>query len=91
LDTKYEWTDVAEGVDKLMHLDIPQKADLLQVLHENEKMFDGTLAVYPHKKVHINTDPDAKPLHARPYPVPHVQLSTFKKELDSLIKLGVLL
>jgi hypothetical protein len=48
LDAKYEWTVVAEVVDKLTHLNIHQKADLLQVLHENEKMFDGTLGVYPH-------------------------------------------
>ena len=83
-------TDVAEVVDKLTHLDIHQKADLLQVLHENEKMFDGTLGVYLHKKVHIDIDPDAKPVHARPYPVPRVHLSTFKKELYILMKLGVL-
>eukprot|EP00804_Cyclotella_cryptica_P015823 CCRYP_006328-RE/>CCRYP_006328-RE protein AED:0.09 eAED:0.09 QI:0/-1/0/1/-1/1/1/0/883 len=53
-------------------------------------MFDGTLGIYPHKKVHIDVDPDAKPVHARQYPVPRVHLSTFKKELDHLVKLGVL-
>ena len=90
LDAKYEWTDVAEVVDKLTHLKTHQKADLLWVLCENEKLFDGTLGVYPHKKLHIDIDPDAKPVHARPYPVTHVQLSTFKIELDHLMKLRVL-
>jgi hypothetical protein len=90
LDTKYKWTDVAEVIDKPLHLNIHQTADLLQVLHEYEKMFNGTLRVYPHKKVHIDIDPNAKPVHARPYPVPHVHLSTFRKELDHLVKLGVL-
>jgi hypothetical protein len=66
LDAKYEWIDIADAVDKLTYLDIHQKADLLQVLHENEKIFDGTLGVYLHKKVHIDIDPDAKPVHARP-------------------------
>ena len=89
LDAKYEWTNVAEVIDKLTHL-IHQKADLLQVLHGNEKMFDGTLGVYQHKKVHIDIDPDPKPVHARPYPVPSVHLSTFEKELDHLVKLGVI-
>jgi hypothetical protein len=53
-------------------------------------MFDGTLGVYPHKKVHIDNDPNAKPVHSRPYPVPQIHLKTFKKELDYLVKIGVL-
>jgi hypothetical protein len=89
LDAKYEWTDVAEVIDKLTHLNIHQKADLLQVLQENKQMFDGMLGVYLHKKVHIDIDPDAKLVHTRPYLVPCVHLSTFKKILDLLLKLGV--
>ena len=48
------------------------------------------LASTPHKKVHIEIEPDAKPVHARPYPVPRMHLSTFKQELDHLVALGVL-
>jgi hypothetical protein len=47
-----------------------KKADLLQVLQEIDKMFNGTLGVYSHKKLHIDIDPNAKPVHSRPYPVP---------------------
>jgi hypothetical protein len=53
-------------------------------------MFDGTLEVYPHKKVHIDIDPNAKPVHSRPYPVPQIHLKTFKKELNHLVRIGVL-
>jgi hypothetical protein len=53
-------------------------------------MFDETLGVYPHKKVHIDIDPNAKPVHFRPYPVPQIHLKTFKKELDHLVRIGVL-
>ena len=70
LDAKYEKTDVAEVLNELIHLNAHQKADLIQVLQENNKMFDGTLGVYPHKKVHIDIDLNAKPVHSRPYPVP---------------------
>ncbi len=50
LDAKNEKTDVAEVVKGLTHLNAHQKADLLWVLQANNKMFDGTLGVYPHKK-----------------------------------------
>ena len=53
-------------------------------------MFDGNLRVYLHKKVHIDIDPNAKPEHSRPYPVPRIHLNTFKKELNHLVRIGVL-
>jgi hypothetical protein len=53
-------------------------------------MFDGTLGVYPHKKLHIDIDPNAKPVHSRPYPVPQIHLKTFKTELNHLVRIGVL-
>ncbi len=70
LDTQYEKTDVAEVVEGLTHLNVHQKADLHQVLQENNKMFNGTLGIYPHNMVHIEIDLNAKPVHSRPYPVP---------------------
>jgi hypothetical protein len=60
------------------------------VLQENNKMFDGTLGVYPHKKVHIDIDPNAKLVHSRPYLVPQIHLKIFKTELDHLVRIGVL-
>ncbi len=90
LDSKYERTDVVKVVKELIHLNAHQKADLLQVLQENNKMFNGTLGFYPHKKLHIDIDPDAKPVHSRPYPVPWIHLKTFKTELDHLVRIGVL-
>jgi hypothetical protein len=74
----------------LTHLDAHQKADLPLVLHENEKMFDETLNDYPHKKVHVDIDPNAKPMHFMPHPVSQIHLKTFKKEFDKLVGLGVL-
>ncbi len=63
---------------------------MLQVLQENNKIFDGTLGVYPHKKVHIDIDPNAKSVHSRPSPVPQIHLKTFKKELNHIVRIFVL-
>jgi hypothetical protein len=60
------------------------------VLRENDKMFNGTFGVYPHKKVHIDIDPNATPVHSKPYPVPRIHLKTLKKELDHLVRIAVL-
>jgi hypothetical protein len=90
LDTKYEKTDVAEVTKRLTYQNVHQKADLLLVLQENKKMFNGTLGIHPHKKVHIDIDPNAKPVHSRPYPVPQIHLKTFKTKLDNLVRIGVL-
>ena len=72
------------------HLTIAQQQDLEKVLEKYSKLFDGTLGVYPHKKVHIEIEDNAKPKDSCPYAVPNVHLEAFKKELDHLIKIGVL-
>ncbi len=60
------------------------------MLQDNNKIFGGTLGVFLHKKVHIDIDPNAKPVHSRPYPVHQIYVKTFKKELNHLVRIGVL-
>ena len=72
------------------HLKDDQKEDPNVLLNKHKKLFDGTLGVYPHKKFHIEIDPEALPVHSRAYPVPHIHLDTFKTELQHLVQLGVL-
>ncbi len=86
LDAKYDKIDVAEVVKGLTHLNPHQKADLFQVPQEDNKMFNGTLGVYPNKQVHIDIDPNAKPVHSRPYPVPQIHLKTFKRKSTILLE-----
>jgi hypothetical protein len=42
------------------------------------------------KKVHIDIDSNAQPVHSRPYLEPQIQLKTFKKELNHLVRIGIL-
>ncbi len=90
LDAKYETVEVDEVINQPNHLNLEQKEDLRKVLMEHTKLFDETLGVYPHRKFHIDLVPWAIAKHARPYLVPVIQLSAFKKELLHLVEIGVL-
>eukprot|EP00956_Cyclotella_meneghiniana_P006711 scaffold8908_cov51-Cyclotella_meneghiniana.AAC.1 len=85
LDAKYEFVSVSQVIDNLTHLNMHQKADLLQVLKDNQSMFDGTLGVYPHKKFHIDIDENAKPVHARPYPYYTFELDEESQDLCTIV------
>ena len=90
LDAKYSVLDIDGVVNDMNHLTDNQKDDMRNLLNKHKKLFDGTLGVYPHKKFHIDTDGSIAPVHARAYPVPRIHLETFKKELQHLVELGVL-
>jgi hypothetical protein len=90
LDAKYEKVLFDDDIDQLDHLNTQQKNDLKRVLNEHAKLFDGTLGVYPHRKVHIDLVPEAVPKHFRPYAIPVIHLEAFKKELIHLVKVRVL-
>ena len=51
-------------------------------------MFDGTLG--KHTDFTIGLKEDAKPYHAKPFPVRKAHELTIKKEVNRLIKIGVL-
>ena len=90
LDAKYDKMEIKELMDSLPHLYQQQKQQLEQLFAKHEKLFDGTLGLYPDKKVHTEVQPDAEPKHQRPYAVPQIHWETFKKELQHLVKIGVL-
>ena len=90
LDAKYDKIDIKDVITQQTHLTETQRESLYKVLSKHSKLFDGTLGVYPHKKFHIELEPGAEPVHHRGYPVPYVHRDVFKRELDHLVKLGVL-
>ena len=90
LDAKYEPAKPADIVAKCDHLSEDQKADLLVLLEEFEDLFDGTLGKWTGKEYDIELKPDAKPYHARAFPIPKAHEATLKMEIDRLCKEGVL-
>ena len=67
-----------------------QQRELKKVIVKFEKLFNGTLGVYPHRKVNIELLADTVAKHVRPYAVPRVRLEAFRKELLRLCELNLL-
>jgi len=53
-------------------------------------MLDGTLRNYSGSDYKIELKDDVKPFHARLVPIPRIHEETLKKEVERLIKIGVL-
>jgi hypothetical protein len=73
-----------------MHLTEVQHDNLYKVFAERTNLFSGKLGKYPFKKMDLVLLPEAKSVHGRPYPIPCNHLEVFQKELERLVKLGVL-
>jgi len=90
LDAKYEKADLPAIVSTCDHLNESQKEKLLQVLQKFETLFDGTLGDWNTTPVHFELKEGAKPYHGRPFPVPRIHRETMKKEVDRMVKLGIM-
>jgi hypothetical protein len=80
LDARYKWTDIRDVIDGQNHLTAQQKCDLLDVLTQHQKLFDGTLGVYLHKKVtsKLNLTPNqctCNPILCPAFTCPHTNMN----------------
>ena len=91
LDTKYEKTNLPEGVDSnCKHLNTEQQNKLLWLLIQYKEFCNGTLRDCRGEEVNFELKPDAKPYHSQPFPVPHTHKKTVQNEVARLVKTRVL-
>ena len=89
-DSTYDPADLASIVNDCKYLSEQQRFQLLELLQRHPKLFDGVLRHYTGGEIHLDTDPSVEPKQVRYYPVAHVNLALFKRELDRLCSIGVL-
>ena len=87
---KYDTIDTDELAQAQKQLTPTQRTELAHLFRKFPQLFDGELRTYPHRQYHLDLQDGAKPVHSRPYGVPLTQRDAFKRELDHLIKIGVL-
>ncbi len=90
LDSKYAPADLHEIVQNNDNLTNEEKVKFEQMLRKYESLFDGRLGEWQGDPYHIQLREDAKPYHAKAYPVPHAYEKTLRVEIDRLCKIGVL-
>ena len=90
LDAKYEKANLAQIASEANHLNDAEKQQLHHLLKEYEDLFDGTLGKWNMGAYDIELRPEAKPYHAKAYPIPQIHTATLKMEVERLCKVGVL-
>jgi hypothetical protein len=87
---KHEKMDTMEVARQQKHLNKEQQRLLGKVLNKFTKLFNGTLSKHPHRKAHLELEPNAKPVHSKPHAVAKTHEQVFKDELEHLCAMGVL-
>ena len=74
----------------MKYLKIKHKNSLLKLLQKYQRISYVTLAKCKGSDHNIEFKEDVEPYHAEPFPLPKTQEPTLKKEVDRLIKIGIL-
>lgn len=90
LDAKYEPANISDVTANCTYLTEQQREDLYYLLKKYESLFDGTLGTWKGEDYDIELRSDAKPYHARAFPIPRIHEQTLRHEVDRLCKIGVL-
>lgn len=90
LEAKYDKVAPAEIATAQKHLTKEQRQSIEQLVATYPRLFSGELRTYAGKKIHLEVEPGATPVHARAYSVARVHLEVFKQELKRLVEIGVL-
>jgi hypothetical protein len=91
LDAKYSKADLQSVFrDNSKHRSANQQKKLLQLLKKYELLFDDTFYDWKTKPVSFQLKEGVSPYHGQSFPVPKIHKDTLIKEVERLIKLGVL-
>ena len=91
VDAKYCPADLEKVARECKLLSPLEQGMVLELLQKFAELFDGTLGTWKTDPVDLELkDPDCKPYHAKPYPVPQSQERQLREEIDRLCKYGIL-
>ncbi len=86
LDAKYEKINVDEVIENQIHLNEKEKNLVRELLNRSK----GTRRQWQGKPISLELIDGAKPYYAKPYKIPKAYEAVTKKELDRLVRIGLL-
>jgi hypothetical protein len=89
LDANYDKIDPDIYVQGLTHLSPSEQEQLSMTLKKYPILFGGGLGLLKIEPVHLTLREDAKPVHARAFPIPQSLLKTTKMEGKQLTNIDV--
>jgi hypothetical protein len=89
LDANYDKIDPDEFVRGLINLSTKEQGELSTVLKQYPILFGGGLGKLRIKPVHLTLCEDAKPVHARAFPVPQALMKPTQTEINHLTEIEV--
>jgi hypothetical protein len=87
LEAKYEQVDIKNVVAGCKHLSTTEQQQLFAVLNRFQSLFDGTLGHWKYEHYDITLQPNVKPYHTRPYPIPKICKASLKIEYNAYARL----
>ena len=82
IDAKYSEANLDKVVESCTEIDKDQKQKLLKLLKKYDTLFDGSLGSWKTDPIDLELkEPDTKPYHAKPNPVPYSQERKLKEEI----------
>jgi len=84
LEAKYEAVTPQQIVDGCEHLKQEEKEELLHLLDKFKDLFDGGLGSWEGEALNLEVKDDAKPYHARAFPIPKSREEGLQKEINRL-------
>lgn len=90
LDADYSAINMDEHIDSLDYLSSAQRENLKGVLAKYPTLTKGGLGKLSIPPVHLELRENAKPFHARAFPIPKYYYDTTRKEIDRFCEIGVL-
>jgi len=89
-ESKYDAADPVKIAESCTHLTKEQCKNLTNLPTKFLKLFNNELKSFTDEKIYLDIDPTVTPHHSCPYAVPQAHMTTFKKELNQLVSIGVL-
>ena len=91
VEQKYSPADLDKVVSELDHLSNKERKKLLYLLNKFKDLFDGSLGTWKTDPIELELkEPNCKPYHAKPYPVPRSQEEKLKQEVERLCQNNVM-